>query len=123
MTNNEAEYEALLTGLMIARSLQVKRIKAFTDSYLVKSQFTGSFATKGPNMIKYLELLKKEVEHFEVFSVEQFNREWYEKADALSKYASTLGSLDTRHIVLMTMSDSSLTNSAGQVFHLSSERS
>lgn len=122
VTENEAEYEALITSLRISRSLQVKRIKAYTDSQLVESQFSGSFATKGPNMIKYLELLRKEVEHFKEFTLERFNREWNEKADALSKYASTLGTLDTRSIILMTLTDSSLVNPTRQVFVLGTER-
>lgn len=31
-TNNEAEYEALLTGLWLARALRAKHVKASSDS-------------------------------------------------------------------------------------------
>ena len=59
VTNNEAEYEALLVGLRLAKSLQIQKLKAYTDSQLVEAQFSGTFATKGPSMIKYLKLLKQ----------------------------------------------------------------
>ena len=39
VTNNEAEYEALLVGLKMTKTLQVKKIKAYTDSQLVQSQY------------------------------------------------------------------------------------
>ena len=38
VSNNEAEYEALLTGLKMARELDVKSIQFFCDSKLVSAQ-------------------------------------------------------------------------------------
>lgn len=34
-SNNQAEYEAFLTGLRIARELKVKKLRTFSDSQLV----------------------------------------------------------------------------------------
>lgn len=34
-TNNEAEYEALLVGIRLAKSLEVRRLKACSDSQLI----------------------------------------------------------------------------------------
>lgn len=42
-TNNEAEYEALLAGLRIARKIGVQNIKVFVDSLLVANQVKGIF--------------------------------------------------------------------------------
>ncbi|GJW85698.1 reverse transcriptase domain-containing protein [Tanacetum coccineum] len=42
-TNNEAEYEALLAGLRIARMMNVLRIEVKVDSKLVASQINGMF--------------------------------------------------------------------------------
>ncbi|GKA25595.1 reverse transcriptase domain-containing protein [Tanacetum coccineum] len=42
-SNNDAEYEALLTGLRIAMEMQVKDINASVDSKLVASQAEGSY--------------------------------------------------------------------------------
>ncbi|GJR74433.1 reverse transcriptase domain-containing protein [Tanacetum coccineum] len=41
-TNNEAEYEALLAGLRIARQMNISNIEAKVDSKLVASQINGS---------------------------------------------------------------------------------
>lgn len=39
VTNNGAEYEALLAGLTMAKSVMAKKIRAYTDSQLVALQF------------------------------------------------------------------------------------
>ncbi|GKB98784.1 putative nucleotidyltransferase, ribonuclease H [Tanacetum coccineum] len=54
-SNNDAEYEALLAGLRIAKEMQVRDIHAFMDSKLVASQVEGSYKAKGERMIKYRE--------------------------------------------------------------------
>ncbi|XP_076950868.1 uncharacterized protein LOC143623982 [Bidens hawaiensis] len=41
-TNNEAEYEALLAGLRMAKKIKVQYIRAHVDSLLVANQFKGS---------------------------------------------------------------------------------
>ena len=65
VSNNEAEYEALLAGLKFAKSILAKKVKAFTDSQLVQAQFSGSFATKAPPLLKYLDQIKTLVAHFD----------------------------------------------------------
>ena len=40
-TNNQAEYEALIAGLNLARSIQVKHISIFSDSQIVVRQTVG----------------------------------------------------------------------------------
>ncbi|KAM1958915.1 hypothetical protein ACFX15_004248 [Malus domestica] len=53
-SNNEAEYEALLTGLRLAKHLGVKRIDIFSDSQLVVNQVTNNFDAKDSSMAAYL---------------------------------------------------------------------
>ncbi|KAM1818376.1 hypothetical protein ACFX11_000177 [Malus domestica] len=45
-SNNEAEYEALLAGLRLAKDLGVKRIDIFNDSQLVVNQVSNNFDAK-----------------------------------------------------------------------------
>ncbi|KAK0594549.1 hypothetical protein LWI29_017364 [Acer saccharum] len=45
-TNNEAEYEALIAGLDLAKSLNVKVIKARSDSQLVVRQVNGTYEAR-----------------------------------------------------------------------------
>ncbi|XP_071712914.1 uncharacterized protein [Rutidosis leptorrhynchoides] len=67
VTNNEAEYEALLAGLNIARKMNIVKLRVFTDSQLVANQFNGSFEAHDPSMRKYLQLLKEMAARFEHF--------------------------------------------------------
>lgn len=52
-SNNEAEYEALLVGLCLARSLAVTRIRAHSDLQLVVRQFLGEYQAREQKMIVY----------------------------------------------------------------------
>ncbi|GJW36074.1 reverse transcriptase domain-containing protein [Tanacetum coccineum] len=65
-TNNEVEYEALITGLRIAEQMSVKNLQANVDSRLVANQVNETYIAKEADMIKYIQ-----------------------KADALSKITST----------------------------------
>ncbi|GFY97538.1 hypothetical protein Acr_12g0000790 [Actinidia rufa] len=58
VTNNEAEYEALLVGLRSANKLGVLEICIYSDSKLVVNQVTGKFEAWGIKMAKYLRMAK-----------------------------------------------------------------
>lgn len=45
-SNNEAEYEAVIAGLKLARELGVQDIEVFSDSMLIVNQVTGEFQAK-----------------------------------------------------------------------------
>ena len=64
ITNNEAEYEALLTRLRIARALGVEKIMLKSDSQLVIGQVRGDFEAKEARMQKYLKLVNQLVSTF-----------------------------------------------------------
>ena len=53
-SNNQAEYEALIVGLRIAKDLKVDKLRAHSDSQLVVGQTRGEFEAKDPVMAKYL---------------------------------------------------------------------
>ncbi|KAM2786603.1 hypothetical protein PS2_007479 [Malus domestica] len=53
-SNNEAEYEALLAGLRLAKHLGVKQFDIFSDSQLVVNQVTNNFDAKDSSMAVYL---------------------------------------------------------------------
>ena len=46
-SNNEAEYEALLAGLCIARELKVENLAIVSDSQLVVNQILGEYQARG----------------------------------------------------------------------------
>lgn len=57
-SNNEAEYEALVVRMMLAKEMGITELKVKSDSQLVTSQVKGTFQTKEPALIKYLEKIR-----------------------------------------------------------------
>ncbi|GJY51287.1 reverse transcriptase domain-containing protein [Tanacetum coccineum] len=88
-TNNEAEYEALIDGLRIAKQMGVKNLQANVDSRLVANQVNGTYVANEVDMIYYLEKVKALTGGFKAFTIKQIPKSENKKADALSKIAST----------------------------------
>lgn len=65
VTNNEAEYEALLTRLRLARALGAKQMKVNSDSQLVVGQVLGEYAARDEWMKQYQGLTTKEKSWFD----------------------------------------------------------
>nr|XP_027061968.1 uncharacterized protein LOC113688359 [Coffea arabica] len=89
-SNNEAEYEALLTGLRIAHQMGITAIRVRSDSQLVVLQVLGEYEAKEEVMKKYLAKVREAVAPFETFEIERVPRSQNKRADALSKLASYL---------------------------------
>ena len=53
-TNNEAEYEVLLTGMGMVQKMGGKTMEVFSDSKLVVDQVRGELETRDPRMQEYL---------------------------------------------------------------------
>ena len=53
-TNNEAEYESLLKGLELAKSMEAESILVLGDSQLVMGQVNKTCEAKEEQMKKYL---------------------------------------------------------------------
>ncbi|XP_076905963.1 uncharacterized protein LOC143561878 [Bidens hawaiensis] len=87
-TNNEAEYEALLAGLRIAKKLGAHHLEAHVDSMLVANQIEGSYDAKDDKMASYLAQAKALMAAFTTCKVKHINRSENKQADALSKLAS-----------------------------------
>ena len=61
-TNNEAEYEALVAGLDLAKATGAVRVVIHCDSQVVTNQINGDYECKGKRMKKYLEQVKRRVD-------------------------------------------------------------
>ncbi|XP_027351054.1 uncharacterized protein LOC113862116 [Abrus precatorius] len=64
-SNNQAEYEALLAGLRLAREMGVKRITAWSDSKIVTEQVNDTYQIRDSVMLKYYQEVKKIKAEFE----------------------------------------------------------
>ncbi|XP_062074838.1 uncharacterized protein LOC133778832 [Humulus lupulus] len=87
-TNNEAEYEALIYGLELARDIGIKRLSVRGDSQLMIEQVAGNFNTKAPHLVSLLQKVTDLRSHFHQFELVQVPREQNQKVDALAKLAS-----------------------------------
>ena len=65
-TNNEAEYEALVAGLDLARAASVGNMIIHCDSQVITSQINGDFKCRNERMKKYLEEVKGRIAGLEV---------------------------------------------------------
>ena len=89
VSNNEAEYEALIVGLHLARELWAHNMNIFSDSQLVVNQVNDIYLVIGEKMATYLEKANEQLSSFFVASFEVIL--WSENlnADVLAKLAST----------------------------------
>ena len=64
-TNNEVEFETVLTGLRVAKALGVRNLKLNLDSNLVVRQITKEYEVKEDRMKRYLKLTNQLVSNFD----------------------------------------------------------
>ena len=87
-TNNEVEYETLLKGLELAKSVEAESILVLGDSHLVIGQVNGTCETKEERMKKYLNKVARFVKRFKEVDFVKIPREENMEADTLAKEAS-----------------------------------
>ncbi|GKB15066.1 reverse transcriptase domain-containing protein [Tanacetum coccineum] len=108
MTNNEAEYEALLAALRIAREMEIKSLAIFTDSQLMANQIKGIFEARQLMIKQYLEKVKEVLKGFDTFTIEHVRRNQNKKADALSKLASMTFEHVTKEVLVEVLEKRSI---------------
>ncbi|GAV73040.1 RVT_3 domain-containing protein [Cephalotus follicularis] len=103
-TNNEAEWEALIAGLTIAKHLEVQKIEASSDSQPVVSLASGEYEAREDSMAKYLSHFQSFKSTFEILRVLKVPRVENARADQLSKLA-TAEELEKNQTVLVDYLD------------------
>jgi ribonuclease HI len=88
-TNNEAEYEALLAGLKIAKILWATELDMLSDSQLVVGQVNGDYEAKEGRMQQALRLVRHQIGQFREVRLSRIPREQNTEADQLAKSASS----------------------------------
>ncbi|KAK3040487.1 hypothetical protein RJ639_028772 [Escallonia herrerae] len=87
-SKNEAEYEALLTGIWLAHALKVDSLSVHSDSLLVVNHVLGDYEAKDERMAQYLQLVKPLASKFKNFTIQQIPRDLNTQADTLLRLAS-----------------------------------
>ena len=88
VTNNEEEYETILTGLRIAQALRAKNALLRSDSQLVLGQVKGDLEAKETRMQRYLKLTNQLVSKFDRVEFAQVPRDQNVEADEMAKNVS-----------------------------------
>jgi ribonuclease HI len=88
VSNNVAEYEALVNGLRIAIELGVRRLDARGDSQLVIDQVMKNSHCRDPKMEAYCDEVRRLEDKFYGLELNHIARRYNETADELAKIAS-----------------------------------
>jgi|Deesub1362A_J573_1020465.scaffolds.fasta_scaffold00019_198 ribonuclease HI len=84
VTNNQAEYMALLKALNLALAEKVNTVKVYSDSELLVRQLAGEYRVKDPQLRKLHKEVSRLVKRFEKFSVQWVPREKNEAGKLLA---------------------------------------
>ncbi|XP_020228479.1 uncharacterized protein LOC109809548 [Cajanus cajan] len=120
-SNNQAEYEALLAGMALAKEMGATSLSARSDSQLITGQVAGTFQAKDPQLAKYLEKVKLLSENFREFTLNHVPREQNSRADLLSKLASKKKPGATRSVIQETLAQPSINEQQESVLFIQEE--
>ena len=99
-TNNEAEYEVLMMGIVMVQRMGGKSIKIFSDLRLVVDQVKGEFEAKDERMQGYLSQVKCLQSKFDSFDLLHIPRNGNAHADSLVMLA-TSSTQDLPRVILV----------------------
>ena len=85
--NNEAEYEAVLTSLRVAKALGVRNLRLNSDSKLMTGQMNSEYEAKEDRMKRYLALTSQLISNFDDVKITQVPREENSEADEIARLA------------------------------------
>ena len=88
MTNNEAEYEAMIYGLELTLKLGVQNLKVILDLKLVSGHVNKVFEAKDQRMRVYCDKVSRLVKCFRRIDIQVIKRELNARADKLVKGAA-----------------------------------
>ena len=86
-TNNEAEYEAVVVSLDLAKAAGAASVVVYYDSQVVTNQVNGDYECKGERMKRYRDQVRARVDDLEA-KIIQIPRGENEHTDRLAKTAS-----------------------------------
>ena len=88
-TNNEAEYEALLVGMIIVQKMGRKAMEMLSDSRLIVGQVRGELEARDLRMQEYLNQVRHLQLGFESFNLSQIPRSRNTRDDSLTTLATS----------------------------------
>ena len=98
-TNNEAEYEAILSGLDLAKAAGAMSVVIHYNSQVFVRHINGDYKAKGERMREYLSMIKRKMGEGLLANFVQIPREKNKQADRLAKVASTECMVVINHVL------------------------
>jgi ribonuclease HI len=89
VTNNQAEYEALLRGLQYLKEAKAISVEIYGDSELVINQLNGQYECRNDILRNYYEECKEILKTFQLVILQHIPREYNEEANRLAQSASS----------------------------------
>ena len=87
LTNNQAEYMALITALESSKEHRNKKIQIYTDSLLLANQMNGLWKVKHPEISVLNKKAKELLKNFKEVTIQHIPRELNKEADRLANLA------------------------------------
>jgi ribonuclease HI len=88
VTNNQAEYEALLRGLQYLKEAKAISVKIYGDSELIIKQLNDQYECRNDILRNYYEECKEILKDFQLVILQHIPREHNEEANRLAQSAS-----------------------------------
>ena len=108
VSNNEAEYEALIASLKLAAQLGAKHLNVQSDSNLVVQQVKGEYEAREDHMTKYLVFVQELLSHFSSVHIEHVPRSQNAEADALSRIPLASFPTNSKQILIESLPQRSI---------------
>jgi ribonuclease HI len=89
-SNNEAEYVALIFGLLLALSMDIGNLLAYGDSQLIVRQINGIYEVHKPELVPYYKVVQRLMNKFEHIHITDNPRDKNASVDAWAKLAAVL---------------------------------
>jgi ribonuclease HI len=90
VSNNAAEYEALIIGLEIAYNMGLTTLSVYRDSQLIINQLLGTYTVKKQGLLPYFKKAKELMAMFVDLKIQHVIRSQNEKGDALASLAASM---------------------------------
>nr|CAN82191.1 hypothetical protein VITISV_017991 [Vitis vinifera] len=107
-SNNEAEYEIILSGLDLALLLSVSKLQVYSDSQLVVRHVQKEYEAKDARMTRYLTKVRDTLQRFPEWTIEKIRQTENGRADALASIAASLHIKETIFLPIHVQANSSV---------------
>ena len=111
-SNNEAEYEAIISGLDLDLTLSVSKLRIYSDSQLVLRHVQEEYGANDERMARYLTKVRDTLQWFDQWTIEKIPRTDNVCADALVGIAASLPIKEAILLSIHVQTDPSITEAS-----------